>query len=261
MSASKREQELAKQRAERQVARRAAATARRKQRNAVLATVAAVLLVVAGVGALVANLDRGGPTADAALAQPSATPARPGDCRYEQDGEAAKAVELPPTEGVETAGVFTATMKTSVGVIAFEMDAAAAPCTVNSMRSLAHFAYFDGSTCHRLTSQGIFVLQCGDPLGTGRGGPGYRFADEGLEGATYPRGTVAMANGGPGTNGSQFFLVYQDSQLPPDYTPFGRITEGLELIDRVAKAGSTPAVDGVPKTPVKVQTLRTSAAA
>ena len=141
------------------------------------------------------------------------------------------------------------------------MDAAKAPCTVNSLRSLAHFSYFDKTVCHRLTSQSIFVLQCGDPSGDGTGGPGYRFADENLEGATYPRGTVAMANSGPGTNGSQFFLVYKDSQLPPDYTPFGRITAGLDVIDKVAAAGSTPPGDGEPKTAVTIQTLRTGAKA
>ena len=261
MSASKREKALAKQRAERQVARATAAAAKRKQRNAVIASVVAVLLVAAGAGVLATNLDRDRSTADAAPARASDAPAQPGECRYEESGTAAKDVEAPPTTGVETDGVYTATMKTSVGTIAFEMDAATAPCTVNSLRSLAHFSYFDDTVCHRLTSRNIFVLQCGDPRADGTGGPGYRFADENLEGATYPRGTVAMANGGAGTNGSQFFLVYRDSQLPPDYTPFGRITRGLDLIDRVAKAGSTPPEDGQPKTAVEVQSLRTSAKA
>ena len=262
MTASKREKELAKQRAERQVARQAAAAARRKQRTAVVAAVVAVLLVATGLGVLATSLSRGGSTADPAAAQSSAEPSlQPGECRYEEAADPAREVELPPTEGVETSGVFTATMKTSVGTIAFEMDAAAAPCTVNSLRSLAHFAYFDKTVCHRLTSQSIFVLQCGDPTGDGTGGPGYRFDDENLEGATYPRGTVAMANSGPGTNGSQFFLVYKDSQLPPDYTPFGKITTGLELLDEVAAAGSTPPGDGKPKKPVTIQTLRTGAKA
>ena len=258
MSASKREKALARQRAERQVARAAAAAARRKQRNAVIASVVAVLLVAAGVGVLATSLSRGGSTADAAPAKATEAPPQPGECRYEKSGVAAKDVKPPPTEGVETAGLFTATLTTSLGAIAFEMDASKAPCTVNSLRSLAHFSYFDDTVCHRLTSRNIFVLQCGDPRGDGTGGPGYRFPDENLEGATYPRGTVAMANGGAGTNGSQFFLVYRDSQLPPDYTPFGRITRGLDLIDKVAKAGSTPAEDGQPNTGVKIKTLRTS---
>ena len=150
------------------------------------------------------------------------------------------------------------TITTNVGVITFNMDAGITPCTVNSMRSLAEQEYFDGTPCHRLTSQGIFVLQCGDPSGDGTGGPGYRFGDENLEGATYPAGTVAMANSGPGTNGSQFFLVYKDSQLPPDYTPFGRVSRGLDLLRKVAAAGSEPPGDGKPRRAVTIETLRTA---
>ena len=151
------------------------------------------------------------------------------------------------------------TLATDRGDIVFEMDSAKAPCTANSLRSLAAAKYFDGTSCHRLTTEGIEVLQCGDPTGTGSGGPGYQFADENLEGATYPRGTVAMANAGPGTNGSQFFLVYGDSKLPPQYTPFGRVTSGLEVLDEVAAAGSDDsngAGDGKPKLPVTITTLR-----
>ena len=158
-----------------------------------------------------------------------------------------------------TTGVSTVTLATDRGDIVFEMDSAEAPCTANNLRSLAHFRYFDATPCHRLTTQGIQVLQCGDPSGTGSGGPGYQFADENLEGATYPRGTVAMANAGPGTNGSQFFLVYGDSTLPPNYTPFGRITAGLEVLDAVAKAGSDDSNglgDGKPKAPITISTLR-----
>ncbi|MCW2606584.1 MAG: putative peptidyl-prolyl cis-trans isomerase cyclophilin type [Frankiales bacterium] len=262
MAGSKREKELARQRAERQAARRAAAAAKRKQRNSVIAVVVAVLLVTVGLGALAASLsqsDDGSDVAAPASATPSAAASlKPGECRYEDAGKASREVEKPPTEGVETKGVFTATLKLNVGTVAFEMDAAKVPCTTNSLRSLAHFAFYDKTPCHRLTSQGIFVLQCGDPSGDGTGGPGYRFADEALEGATYPRGTVAMANSGPGTNGSQFFLVYKDSALDANYTPVGKITQGLEVLDKVAKGGSTPAGDGMPKIPVTLQTFRTS---
>ncbi len=255
MAGSKREKELAKQRAERQAARRAAQSARRKQRNAVIATVVAVLLVAGGLGVLATTLS-GGDDAPAANASSTASPG-PGGCRYEDAGKASREVPKPPSEDVETSGVYVTTLTTNVGTVTFNMDAALTPCTVNSLRSLAHEKYFDGTECHRLTSQGIFVLQCGDPSGDGTGGPGYRFADENLEGATYPRGTVAMANSGPGTNGSQFFLVYKDSQLPPDYTPFGRISKGLDVLDKVAAGGSTPPGDGSPKTGVTITTLRT----
>uniref|UniRef100_UPI0005BADD8F peptidylprolyl isomerase n=1 Tax=Nocardia thailandica TaxID=257275 RepID=UPI0005BADD8F len=141
---------------------------------------------------------------------------------------------------------------TTCGTIDLALDAAAAPRTVNSFAFLAGEGYFDHTRCHRLTTEGIYVLQCGDPTASGRGGPGYRFPDENLAGATYPAGTVAMANAGPGTNGSQFFLVYRDSRLPPNYTPFGRVTAGLDVLTGVAAAGvaggggdGTPAADVV----------------
>ncbi len=285
VASSKREKELARQRAERQAARRTAASQRAKQRNLVIASVAAVAVVaIAAIGLGVAT--RGGDNTDVVAtaadpAAPSAVPSiepaagasdkpsaaaspassAPGTCTYEPTSEpAAKKVELPPMTGVETEQAFTVTIATNRGDIVFDMPSSAAPCTTNSLRSLAHFTYFDDTPCHRLTTQGISVLQCGDPSGTGGGGPGYQFADENLKGATYPRGTVAMANAGPGTNGSQFFLVYADSSsLPPNYTPFGTITEGLDILDKVAKAGSDDsngAGDGKPNLPVQIETLR-----
>jgi len=286
VASTKREKELARQRAERQAARDAAAGQRRKQRNAVLGSVAAVALVagaaVAGSAVLggsdeptdsvaAAAQTSATPSAAATSAVPSsqptaspsasaATPAGEPGCTYERTSEpAARDVLLPPTVGVETTNVYAVTLATDRGDIVFEMDSATTPCTANNLRSLAHFRYFDGTACHRLTTEGIEVLQCGDPTGTGSGGPGYQFADENLEGATYPRGTVAMANAGPGTNGSQFFLVYGDSTLPPNYTPFGTITSGLEVLDAVAEAGSDDANgagDGTPKLPITIETLR-----
>ena len=290
MASSKREKELARQRAERQAARRAAAAQRRKQRQAVVASVVAVLLVAGA--AVAAALTVGGgddaptdlaaaplasaepaPSPPAAIASPtSATaseapapaddPAPGGDpgCEYpETEEEAAREVKLPPTVGVETEQVYNVTIATNQGDIVFEMDSAQAPCTANNLRSLAHFKYFDDTPCHRLTTEGINVLQCGDPTGSGSGGPGYSFKDENLEGATYPRGTVAMANAGPNTNGSQFFLVYEDSPLPPSYTPFGTIVSGFDVLEKIAAAGSdgsNGAGDGKPNLPVQIKTLR-----
>ena len=279
MSSTRRDKELARQRAERQAARRAAEAARTKQRRVVLASVVAVLLV-AGVVTALALQSRGDGDGPASVAsptdtpapsvQPSSTPAAsaapspaalpPGTCAYTtSDRSASKDVPLPPTENVETEQVYEVTLVTDQGDVVFEADSARAPCTINSFRSLAEVGYFDGTPCHRLTTQGILVLQCGDPTGTGGGGPGYEFADENLEGATYERGTVAMANAGPGTNGSQFFLVYGDSQLAPDYTPFGRITKGLEVLDEVAKAGASTDSgrpgDGAPVQPISIQSV------
>ena len=103
--------------------------------------------------------------------------------------------------------------------------------------------YFDGTICHRLTTQGLFVLQCGDPTAQGAGSPGgwVGYKEENLPkagGKNYPAGTLAMANSGPGTNGSQFFLVYADTQLGPDYTIFGRITSGIDLLKKIAEVGA-----------------------
>ena len=270
MPSSKREKDLARMRAERQASRRAAEAARRKQRRTVLASTLAVVLV-AVAAAVIALQARGSDDAVVPAAAPSdSAPAPsaepvvnpPGGCAYTPAGEAAKPVAaLPPTTGVELARPDTATLTTDRGVVVVETLTAQAPCTVNSFRTLSQQGYFDGTPCHRLTTEGIFVLQCGDPGGTGAGGPGYSFPDEVADDATYPRGTVAMANAGPGTNGSQFFLVHQDSPLPPDYTVFGRITSGLDVLDAVAAAGSTPPSDGAPNTTVQLQTVTTVPAA
>ena len=248
MASSRREKELARQRAARQAARRAEALAKRRRRNAVLGSVVAVLLVL---GAAVAvGLANRSDQPDEPAAAPSAPPA-PGSCNYTPAQMASKPAPLPPTQDVERQQPLTATLTTGQGPVVLTLDSAGAPCTVNSFRSLAAATFFNDSPCHRLTSSAALkVLQCGDPTGTGSGGPGYAFADENLDGATYPRGTVAMANSGPGTNGSQFFLVYADSQLPPSYTPFGTITSGLDVLEKVAAAGSTPPEDGKPVLPV-----------
>ncbi len=149
-------------------------------------------------------------------------------------------------------------MHTNRGTIAIALLNNKATCTVNSFVYLTGKKYFNDTPCHRLTTSGIFVLQCGDPTGTGRGGPGYKFADENLAGAKYPAGTVGMANSGPGTNGSQFFLVYKYSPLPPDYTLFGTIVTGLGVIRDIAKAGSDNSNgkgDGHPKEKVTINSV------
>lgn len=157
--------------------------------------------------------------------------------------------------------------KTNRGDIEFTADGKAAPYTVYSFVYLVNKQYFTTTPCHRLTTAGIYVLQCGDPSGTGSGGPGYQFQDENLASlgtpdatgaVTYKAGTVAMANAGPGTNGSQFFLVYKDSPIPPAYTPFGTITEGLDVLQQIAQAGtddSNSAGDGVPKESVQIESV------
>jgi peptidyl-prolyl cis-trans isomerase B (cyclophilin B) len=254
VASSKREKELARQRAERQAARRAAAATRRKQRNAVLASVLAVVLV-AGAAIGLSLAAQSGP--DDALADADANPSAslpPGSCLYSPTADpASKPVPLPPAEDVEDEQAFTATLTTSQGPIVLELDSAAAPCTVNSFVSLAQAEFFADTPCHRLlTGESTRILQCGDPTGTGTGGPGYEFADENLEGAAYPRGTLAMANSGPGTNGSQFFLVFGDSTFPPNFTPFGTITAGLDVLETVGAGGTT---GSAPTLPVQIMSV------
>jgi peptidyl-prolyl cis-trans isomerase B (cyclophilin B) len=153
-----------------------------------------------------------------------------------------KPMKLPVPEVKKPFVNRTITLTTNCGEIQIEADGINAPLTVISMSYLANKGFFDNSPCHRLTTQGIYVLQCGDPSGTGSGGPAYTAPDENLPtgvGNIYPAGTVAMANSGPGTNGSQFFIVYQDnSRLGPNYTLWGRIVKGLDIVKAIAAAGS-----------------------
>jgi peptidyl-prolyl cis-trans isomerase B (cyclophilin B) len=178
-------------------------------------------------------------------------------CEYPEDGQqAAKEVEAPPAES-SVSGDVEVTITTGAGEIGATLDADATPCTVNSFVSLAEQGYFDSTECHRLTTQGIFVLQCGDPSATGMGGPGYSFPDELTGDETYPAGTLAMANAGPDTNGSQFFIVYDDTQLPPAYTVFGTVDDaGLKAVQEVAAKGAEGgAPDGPPAEPVEIESV------
>ncbi len=176
-------------------------------------------------------------------------------CEYVPGGEAAKPAD-PPAATAAYTGTVDVTLETNSGDVGATLDATATPCTVNSFTSLASQGYFDDTSCHRLTTEGIFVLQCGDPAGTGEGGPGYTFADELTGSETYPAGTLAMANAGPGTNGSQFFIVYEDStSLSPAYNVFGKIDEeGLAAVREIAEAGTDNGTgDGAPADEVALE--------
>lgn len=173
-------------------------------------------------------------------------------CEYVEDGsEPAKEVEPPPSEAT-VAGQVPVTFETTLGDISATLDADATPCTVNSFISLAEQGFFDDSPCPRMaTSPDFGILQCGDPTGTGSGGPGYSYADELTGEEIYGAGTLAMANAGPNTNGSQFFFVFNDSPgLTPNYNVFGSVDEaGLTLLTDAAEQGddgSHPAGGGVP---------------
>jgi len=144
---------------------------------------------------------------------------------------------IPVFDPAEAAKPYSATLLTTQGRITFQALTDKAPCTRYSFRFLAQRHYYNLTHCHRLVTQRIFVLQCGDPTGTGSGGPGYSFHDENLTGATYPAGTVAMANAGPDTNGSQFFICTKDTVLRPNYTPFGRVTAGMDVLQKIDAGG------------------------
>jgi peptidyl-prolyl cis-trans isomerase B (cyclophilin B) len=149
------------------------------------------------------------------------------------------------------------TLVTNCGNIVISTVGAKAPFAMTSIAALAKGGYYDNSLCHRLTTQGLFVLQCGDPTATGTGGPQFTFPDENLplnKPNNYPAGTVAMANSGPNTNGSQFFLVYANTTLAPSYTIWGTITSGLDIVKAIAKAGAAGgAPDGKPAKSIAIQ--------
>jgi peptidyl-prolyl cis-trans isomerase B (cyclophilin B) len=247
-----RQRALARAKLERQMARRAEAARRRRRINATVGAVLALVLVAGGIYYLVQQVKETKPSTAAqataapsaqpsdsasAAASPAASPAA-GTCVYAKAPEgAAKNVGVPGSKDAPRAGTQTATIDTNVGTLKVTLDLAKAPCTTHSFAFLAGKKYFDGTPCHRLTTSSIFVLQCGDPTGTGSGGPGYQFGEENLPSGNYPAGTLAMANAGAGTNGSQFFIVYKDTQLPPNYTIFGKVTSGLDVVQKVAAAG------------------------
>ena len=165
----------------------------------------------------------------------------PGCAKSTAKGHAPAKVKQPTVASKSPAK--TLTLTTNCGPIVISLLGTKAPITVTSIATLANAGYYNKSLCHRLTTEGIFVLQCGDPTASGSGSPtGWKgYIDENLPkvGAkNYPAGTVAMANSGPKTNGSQFFLVYQDTQLGPDYTIWGKIPKGLDLVQKIGAVGA-----------------------
>jgi peptidyl-prolyl cis-trans isomerase B (cyclophilin B) len=284
----------AKRKLERQLERRAQQAKRRRILLLAAGSILAVAVIVAVVLTII-NTKHEHQSSTAAptttSGAPEATTAAPGqtgqaaplpaftpsanlgaNCQYPASPDpAAKRVNPPRTGKVPTdPAQVSASMVTNQGHIGLMLANNESPCTVNSFASLIGQKYFDRTKCHRLTtSADLGVLQCGDPKGDGTGGPGYQFANEyptdqyppndpkAQEPVLYPRGTVAMANAGPNTNGSQFFLVYKDSQLPPQYTVFGTIqADGLATLDKIAKAGvAGGAEDGAPAQDVTITSL------
>lgn len=268
-----RRRQLAREKFERQQQRRVQMRHKSRTRNSVTAAVLAVALIGGGAAWLAGAFDSDGKKDDAAAKQPTpsasapTTPSAkaPDPCAKPAAGKPGTAQwKTAPKMSIDKSASYTFTLQTTCGAIPIALNAAKAPETANSFKFLADQGFFDHTKCHRLTTNGIYVLQCGDPTAQGNGGPGYTIADENLTSlgkkdaqgsVVYPAGTVAMANTGqPHTGGSQFFLVYKDSPLAPSYTPFGTISAaGLKVLTKIATAGeATGQGDGAPNATVVI---------
>jgi peptidyl-prolyl cis-trans isomerase B (cyclophilin B) len=266
---NKRRKELAAAKLERQAARRAERASRHKRRMRIGWGIAALVAVLA-VAAVVFWPDSGADDVAEPAASASAAPSASGDAgasaspvSVEGCGDAPtpptdpKSWDAAPAMQLKDGTDYQLVLTTNCGEIVIDTYADKAPETVNAMLWLAGEGYFDNTLCHRLVTGGIKVLQCGDPTATGSGGPGFELPDENLpsgDGVNYPAGTVAMANAGPGTSGSQFFIVYEDTTLPPSYTIWGEVSSGLDVVTKVAEAGvAGGGTDGTPAAPIGIE--------
>ncbi|MEJ6548359.1 peptidylprolyl isomerase [Corynebacterium sp. USCH3] len=256
--------------------------ARREKMRPLGVTLATLVVLVGLVGGIWFAATRGGDDetdtlADDALNEETteATPEGPLDCAYTESGEAAREATAPDADNLREDGTSDVTLATNKGDITVTLDYAQAPCAANNFESLASQDYYNDTVCHRVVvNDGMKILQCGDPSGDGAGGPGYTFPDEypvwnedgekvedeGL----YTRGVLAMANGGENTNGSQFFLVDDDTQLPNGYTIFGTISEdGLSTLDTIIDENEGENQDnngdGAPVDEVRIETATVDA--
>lgn len=216
-----------------------------------------VLLCVAGI-VLVQVIAGGADEGDASETTAASAPSKPGECTDPPAPQAEpKSYSEAPDPADAEGSVWTATITTNCGDIVVELDGKKAPQTVASFLFLAQDGYFDDGPCNRLSTTGIFVLQCGDPTGTGSGDPGYGYGVENAPAdGRYPTGTLAMARSqDPNSNGGQFFIVYDDTQLPDPtgYTIFGKVTEGLDIVSQIAAKGvQGGAGDGPPAQPISI---------
>jgi len=161
----------------------------------------------------------------------------------------------PPAMQTDQNKTYSAVLKTSEGEITIDLDAKKTPLTANNFVSLAKGGFYNSTVFHRVVKD--FMIQGGDPNGDGTGGPGYKFADEPFDGG-YTRGTVAMANSGPNTNGSQFFIIHKDYALPKSYVIFGHVSKGIEVVDKIAEAEVTmnnSMEKSKPVSPVKIDSV------
>jgi peptidyl-prolyl cis-trans isomerase B (cyclophilin B) len=234
--------DAAKRKLERQLQRREQQDRARRQRLVIIGVVAAVLVISGGVWLFVSR-DSSTTAADASATEAATGSAEVTEpttpCSYPAAGTAAKDVSAPTNLEPLNTGTVESTIVLNGQDVPVSLNREAAPCGVNAFLSLASQGFYDNTECHRLTvSEQLNILQCGDPSGQGNGGPGYSFATEVAGDATYPVGTVALANAGADTNGSQFFIVYGNTTLSPAYTILGTVTgEGMREVDEIAAQG------------------------
>ena len=251
MPTNQQRRDAAKRKLARQLQRREEQDRARRQRLVIIGVIAAVLVISGGVWLFVSResgTNTASDTTSTTEATTSTAPTTP--CSYPASGTAAKDVSPPTNLEPLNSGTVQATIVLNGEDVPVTLDRSLAPCGVNSFLSLASQGFYDGTDCHRVTtSEQLNIVQCGDPTGKGNGGPGYSFASEVASNAAYPVGTVALANAGADTNGSQFFIVYADTQLAPNYTVFGTVdADTIALIEDVAADGTTPELDGAPNT-------------
>lgn len=261
MTSNKRARELARAKYERQQARRNAKLRRQRLVTRIVSLVVVVGLVAGGVGWYL--WARQSPTtASDATSTSTPTPITPSDTGLNcEPAGTPRPDDLSwpsvPVSSPESNTAYRFDFQTNCGDIRIVAQPKRAPQTVAAMSFLTQEGFFDNTVCHRVTTEGLFVLQCGDPAGNGSGGPGFEIPDENLPvagPANYPAGTVAMANSGANTSGSQFFIVYADTELPPNYTIWGRVTRGLDIVESIAAVGTVDgSSDGLPAQPVFIK--------
>jgi len=256
--------EAAKRKLQRQLVRREEIRARRR-RTTVIAGTAAVILIAAGVVWLVTSSGKGTPTAAGTDTGASGTndtvpssnsPATP--CTYTAGGTAAKQVKAPTNTSPAKTGQVQAKISLNGETVDVTLDRSLAPCSVNSFLSLASQGFYDGTSCHRITkSAGLNVLQCGDPSGKGNGGPGYEYAPQAPQNATYKVGALAMANTGPTGEASQFFIVYGPTTVSPSYSIIGTVSEaGMKVVDAITSKGvKDNQQEGAPAAAAKIDSV------
>jgi peptidyl-prolyl cis-trans isomerase B (cyclophilin B) len=278
----KQRREAARRHLERQLANRQRREAQRRRLNLIASVVGVIVLFAVVIGTVLAvshgrkgdNAAAAGSTATPAAPEPSRSPAKiaaraakktSGPCGYAENASKLTSgdlfdVGLPPDPKPTPTAVKTAIFNTNQGVISVKLDGAAAPCNVQSIEYLISKKFYDQTPCPRSVNSGIFVVQCGDPSGSTSGGPTYSTKDENLAKASYTEGTLAMANSGVNTNGSQFFFITKDSNgsLGKNYTVIGHVSAGLDILQKVATGGddgSNSAGGGKPNVPLYFKTV------